>query len=190
MPDFNLGERLSNRAYHIEYLGGHPLKTDKAQCVFHIYEYGIEIDFMDQYSKPPVIHIPLNEVVSCNIETKEQIEDRITLTRMLAFGIYSFAMKKKEKKIDKYLTLVIKNEQSVESIIIFNGEDCPEVHSQIIPILTNFRKNNPIDRHVVQKEFIPFEELKKLKELLDLEIITQDEFNIKKKELLKLQEEN
>lgn len=186
MTDLILGERLSNRAYHIEYLGGHPLKTDKAQCVFHIYEYGIEIDFMDQYSKPPVIHISLNEVVSSNIETKEQIEDRITLTRMIAFGVYSFAMKKKEKKIDKYLTLAIRNEQDVESVIVFSGEDCLDAHSQVIPILTNFRKNNHIANESVRKEFVPYEELKKLKELLDLGIVTQEEFNRKKKQLLEL----
>ncbi|XMB65958.1 hypothetical protein RI065_06540 [Mycoplasmatota bacterium zrk1] len=39
---------------------------------------------------------------------------------------------------------------------------------------------------IIQKNLDSIEELKKLKELLDLNIITEDEFNLKKKQLLKL----
>ena len=45
--------------------------------------------------------------------------------------------------------------------------------------------SNPIDVEVVEKEN-PYEEIKKLKELLDMGILTQEEFDAKKKQILNI----
>ncbi|MFQ7667775.1 MAG: SHOCT domain-containing protein [Thomasclavelia ramosa] len=68
-----------------------------------------------------------------------------------------------------------------------------ELNSKIINLIPNdFIKNKqiendgPIDIEVAEVVSDPYEELKKVKELLDMGIISQEEFDAKKKELLGL----
>lgn len=58
------------------------------------------------------------------------------------------------------------------------------------PVSENLLENNSSETHFIQESAAtasdPYEELRKLKELLDMDIITQDEFDAKKRQLLNL----
>lgn len=185
-----LGNKVGNQdSYYTVYLDGHSEKPEKCDCRIYIYENAIQLEFIKTFDDTFKTVIPLSMVDAIHIETKEQIEKRVTATRVLAFGVYAFAMKKKELTTTMFLTIDITNEQNVSSTIVFSGVPCPEAHSTITKALTEFRKSNNTKISSNSNSMInfdPYEELKKLKELLDLDIVTQEEFDKKKKQLLGL----
>lgn len=92
-------------------------------------------------------------------------------------------------ELDTPAQMVIKNVDNDELITIdfscntnINNLLKQFVQSHSIKIST---QSTPIDVEAIEKED-PFEELKKMKELLDLGIISQEEFDKKKKEVLNL----
>ncbi len=51
------------------------------------------------------VDIPKEDLLSVQEKTEEQISKDVTLTRLLAFGIFAFGLKKKRKSTEKYLIL-------------------------------------------------------------------------------------
>jgi flagellar biosynthesis component FlhA len=99
----------------------------------------------------------------------------------IAYTIYYIINRKNGNEVTHSDTLnsIKENSESNNSDYEFTQDEESEPIEEQAPI------NNPIDNNTF-KYNDPYEELKKLKDLLDLGIITQDEFDIKKKELLGL----
>lgn len=90
---------LQYPAFTVDYVGGHPDYTvAKDNVKVMVLPQGIILSILPDL-------ISWEEIKGINFKSSEQIQRDVTLTRMLAFGIYSLALKKKRKVINKYLVL-------------------------------------------------------------------------------------
>ena len=169
---------FSNEYNDLIYLGGHPSITPSQEVrVLYIDSYNITIRDIEN-----VYNIPFSKVISYRIETKKEIEERVTLPRLLAFGIYALAIPKVDINIEKYLVIEVEELTNILTLV-FSG---PAI-KKVFQIIYEYKQNNQSETvKFADKKALPIEELKGLKELLDLGIINRDEFEIKKKELLNL----
>ena len=149
---------LDDVSIKLEYKGGHPALKKEKDCTLKITNEDITISYGISQGK-----IDFSSITGMHYETAEQISRRVTATRLLTLGVFAFAFKKKKKDSEKYLTVEFTNNnyKTRENVQIESEETIKE-------------KNDP------------YEELKKLKELLDMGIINEEEFESKKKELLNL----
>ena len=69
------------------------------------------------------------------LETQEQIEKRVTATRILMLGIFAFAFKKKKKNSDKFLTIDFSDDVGMKNVILMEGKDAPNAHSALYNLL-------------------------------------------------------
>ncbi|ELU5588583.1 hypothetical protein SCB17_003106 [Clostridium perfringens] len=90
---------LQYPAFTVDYVGGHPdHSTAKDDIKVMVLPQGIILSILPDL-------ISWEEIKNINFKSSEQIQRDVTLTRMLAFGVYSLALKKKRKIINKYLVL-------------------------------------------------------------------------------------
>lgn len=200
---YEIGKVTNNLVYK----GGHPSLTSEKDCKLTVTSDGITIScgFTKQ------VMIPISQVTNTQLETQDQVEKRITATRLLTLGVFALAFKKKKKTTDKYLTIDYQDVNGIENTVLFSGKNVPKAHSMIYEALTTYKTTMNTERYeenddtptfedimdcadtetdnisVEQKnDADPYEEIKKVKELLDMGIITQEEFDEKKKQLLGL----
>lgn len=85
--------------YKVDYIGGSPYCPHQQE--------DLELIIIPQgvVFKNGLDFLPFEDIKRVNFKTHQQIEKDLTLTRMIAFGVYSLAMKKKRKVISKYLIL-------------------------------------------------------------------------------------
>lgn len=179
-----ISSKLITKVSDVEYKGGHPLITKEGKANIEIYNSKIAIEcFMTRHE------IDFKNILNVNYETQDQMEKRITATRLLTLGVFALAFKKKKKTTEKFLTVDFRDENDIEITVVFSGSNVSNAYSIIYSALSDYKKTHPIekmtsDNVVAQND--PYEELKKIKELLDLGIITNEEFDKKKRELLDL----
>ena len=120
------------------------------------------------------------------VESGSELQSRVTATRLLAFGVFAFAAKKK-KGGEKYLTIegpdfvwtaeVKRDKKDINKAMNFVSQinsNAKLVTSQSIDTNEPTADNN----------LSAADELKKFKELLDLGAITQEEFDTQKAKIL------
>lgn len=171
----------------INYNGGHPQLTRDGNCTLTVRGDGITVSLNIFGSQS----IAIQDIIDIHLETQEQIEERVTATRLFTLGVFAFAFKKKKKNSEKYLTVDFKDSAGLTNTMLFSGKNTPSAHALIYRALSEYLANT---RPMVEKKKTietvvindPYEEVKKAKELLDMGIITQEEFDIKKKQLLDL----
>ena len=175
---------LDDVVLKLEYKGGHPALPKEKDCTLKITNYDITISYGLSSAK-----VDYSSITNINFETAEQISRRITATRILTLGVFALAFKKKKKDTEKYLTVEF-NENGIDSAILFGGKKAQEAYSKLYERYANFKnriepqEDNKSDDN--ETNIDSYENLKKLKELLDMGIITQEEFDQKKKDLLGL----
>ena len=168
-----------------QYMGGHPdiNKTCKGILTVNndkiIFRGGMLSKF----------EIPIQEVTNNNLQTQEQISHNVTLTRLLAFGVFAFGMKKKKVDTTQYLVISYK-ENGIENSVVFQSNYVGGLASSIMKARQVYAKNNPEIEvqesepvNNVQMEDIPTQ-IKKLADLKNQGVLTEDEFDKKKSELL------
>lgn len=79
--------------------------------------------------------IPYSEIESINYKTWEQISRDVTLTRLVAFGVYAFAMKKQRKTINKCVVLNCKHE-GMKYAVVFAGTGASTLYSNLFNIVS------------------------------------------------------
>lgn len=95
------------------------------------------------------------------------------------------AFKKQKKTTEKFFTIDFTNSSNMSSTVLISGKNSANAHALAFRALSNFRTNHShTEKPKESKDVV--EKLKQMKELLDLGILTQDEFDKKKKELLNL----
>lgn len=124
---------------------------------------------------------PLNDVTA-RLESGSELQARVTMTRLVALGVFAFAAKKK-KGGEKYLTIegpdfvwtaeVKRDKKDIDKAMKFINQ--VNTNSKI------YSKSMQINSSTTSIA----DELKKLKELLDSGAISQEEFEIQKAKLLK-----
>ena len=163
----------------LDYKGGHPDFTKESLSSITITNDKISIT-TDRKSSD----ILMSEIVGIHYENQEQIEKRITATRLVTLGVFALAFKKKKKTNDKFFTMDYKR-NGIENTIVFSGKKAAEAHSAVNKLLSKYNENNPKEAQS-NSQNNNLAQIKGLKELLDMGAITQEEFDIKKKELLGL----
>ena len=124
---------------------------------------------------------PLNDVTA-RLESGSELQARVTMTRLVALGVFAFAAKKK-KGGEKYLTIegpdfvwtaeVKRDKKDIDKAMKFINQ--VNTNSKI------YSKPMQINSSTISIA----DELKKFKELLDSGAISQEEFEIQKAKLLK-----
>ena len=172
--------------FKLDYKGGHPSIAKEKTCSLKVYSDSVTITC--GYNTAT---ISMGNILSCQIESQDQIESRITATRLLALGVFALAFKKKKKTTNKYLTIDFHDDKGLGGVILFEGKDSLRAHSTIYNAIVNYKQNVIQSSHNIDSKnqspiSDPYEEIKKAKELLDMGILTQEEFELKKKQLLDL----
>lgn len=163
-----------------KYLGGHPaiigekdglIQVNKAGIIF---EPGLTLE---------TLYIPIENIIRGEFKTDEQITKDVTLTRLLAFGVFAFGMKKKRKEITNYVVLTY-TENEIENTILFQTKTAGAFASSIMKARQEYATEHPqAGQNNNVTADIP-SQIKKLSELREQGILTEEEFNNKKKELL------
>lgn len=140
-------------------------------------EYNTYIDM----NKKQYILIEWDKILDVNLETEKHIQEKLKLGNMILFGAFAFAMDKKIKTTEKeYVVLLVRGENEEYNIIIESVDRNQELYD-----LINKNKKGIVQR--IDNESTNddvYANLNKLKELKDNGILTEKEFEDKKRILL------
>lgn len=169
------GSRLDTLA--VEYMGGYGDKK-KAKGILTFFEK--QTEFSAVMSTKFVI--PNGQIKDLVVEGKDEVSRRVTVTRLLLVGIFAFALKKKNKDKESYITLELTDGQEV---ILFVDDKAPmALRAKLAKVISVVKQSS-------QAQFTPqatqgsiADELVKLARLKDQGLLTQAEFNSEKAKLL------
>lgn len=113
--------------YTADYLGGSP-KVPKHQEGLKMMVIPQGIMFGNKLDL-----LTFDEIKKVSFRTQQQIEKDVTLTRMLAFGWYSLAMKKKKKVISNYLVFDCEK-GGMPYKMVFAGGDVQSIYQEVFYI--------------------------------------------------------
>lgn len=79
--------------------------------------------------------IPLKDIIKVEFKSETEIQKDVTLTRMVAFGVYALAMKKKKKVVHNYVVVKCqRNEMPFD--VLFAGEDASVLYTNIFKLIS------------------------------------------------------
>lgn len=169
---------------YLTYCGGIPeAPKQKDLNVFAMPEHiEIQLSLFKKYK------IPYDNIINISLKTSEQITKDVTLSGLLLIGIFAFADKKTTKHITNYLVIEYE-ENNVKTNVIFTGKAIPKFHASLLKVQQNYYKRYPekIKKNIIETSD-PYDEIEKLHSLLEKNIITQEEFDKKKIQLLGISE--
>lgn len=171
------GETL--KSLSVEYMGGYD-NYKKAKGILTFYEKQTEFN-SPLFTK---FIIQNGTIANIAIEGKDEINRRVTVTRMLAVGLFAFALKKKSKERESFITLELSDGQEV---IFFIDKKSPmELKTSLAKVISGVKQKSAANKSVAQQTQLSVaDELTKFAKLKEQGLITQEEFNKKKTELLK-----
>jgi hypothetical protein len=129
-------------------------------------------------------HIPINSISNIYIDRKTNINQRLTATRILALGIFSLAVPK-NKKTEEYCIVIEWNDESEiiqNTIFEFSGDNCAQAANNAFSHLNEYIQPKKISNTPNTESSA--DELLKWSKLRDKGILTEEEFQAKKKEFL------
>ncbi len=125
--------------------------------------------------------------VSARVESGADLQSRFTVTRLALLGPFALALKKK-KGGEKYLTIEGPDFVWALEVDRKKANEAMKFASRVNGAAKAYAQKNP--RRELESAASdpgdPYEEVKKLKELLDMGIVSQEEFDAKKNQLLGL----
>lgn len=159
-------------ALNVEYYGGYQDYEKKTKGKLFISQ--LNVVYMGGGNKFEIAKTDLKEIA---VEGEEDVSRRVTVTRLLAVGIFAFALKKKQEIRDAYITLVTNG----GSEVVFHVPDKSHIELkpkvlQKIGILSAVTSEQNISSAA--------DELAKLAKLKEQGVLTQEEFDKKKAQLL------
>lgn len=171
------GDKL--KTIGLNYMGGYN-DNRKAAGILTFYEKQTE------FSSPLSTHFTIanTDITDVVIEGKDEVGRRVTVTRLLAVGIFAFALKKKTKEKEAYLTLELADGQEV---VFFVDKIAPmELKTRLAQVISRVKQGAKASQTQAVTGGSVADELAKLADLRDRGILTQDEFDAKKSQLLGL----
>ena len=84
-------------------------------------------------------YISWEEIKSLDIKTEEEISKDVTLTRLVAFGVYALALKKKRKKVSNFLVINCEKNGLTYSVVLA-GKTVHLVYKKMFNIM--LKQNN------------------------------------------------
>lgn len=132
------------------------------------------------------IKIPIESIRDVSLKSEEQISKDVTLTRLFLLGIFAFGAKKKTKQVTNYLVIEYES-GGVSCSGIFTGDKAAKVYSQIAKMrLLYLRDHPPAADKAAPPALDCSAEIEKYYHLMEQGILTQEEFQAKKNQLLGL----
>ncbi|MEA5008749.1 MAG: SHOCT domain-containing protein [Clostridium tyrobutyricum] len=146
----------------------------KSDLVFFVLESYSERNISTQYRNLK-FRIPLSSIIDVIYNTSE----KITLTRVLMIGMASLALKKKTY----YLIVNYKSNTNIKNQVIFQVDQVKrELMHNFLNKLNMYR--NKVGKRKLYDEDINIKKIRELSRLKDEGIITKEEFEKKKRQLL------
>jgi len=109
------GKKLA--ALPVEYMGGYNnQKKATGTLVFYQKQTEFKAQLLNKRHWFTIANTCVHDVA---VEGKDEVNRRVTVTRLLAVGIFAFALKKKSQNKDSFITLVLADGQEV----IFHVKD-------------------------------------------------------------------
>ena len=132
------------------------------------------------------IKIPIESIRDVSLKSEEQISKDVTLTRLFLLGIFAFGAKKKTKQVTNYLVIEYES-GGVSCSGIFTGDKAAKVYSQIAKMRQLYlRDHPPAADNAAPPSLDCSAEIEKYYHLMEQGILTQEEFQAKKNQLLGL----
>lgn len=165
----------------VKYIGGNSLQDKKTFFEGFLNCYENELEYKDRG-----IAIPANQIVSFEITGKEQTNARLSVTRIVTLGVFSLAAPKRSTKKEASIYIGLKDGRK----LMFQTQSLTEsdVHRKLANAISHYRSlqasqgsyQQPVPTQIldVAGEIARFADLKKQG------ILTDDEFEAKKKQLL------
>lgn len=170
------GKKLA--ALSVEYLGGYA-GHKKTSGLLRFFEKRIE--FSSTFSKSNSFTIENTSVVDIAIEGRHDVNRRVTVTRLLAIGIFAFAVKKKNEEKEAFITIVLSDGQ--EAVFHNKGKSPLELKSKMASAISHAKQGIKKSASAIEHSSVA-DELSKLAELKKQGLITNQEFEDQKRKLL------
>lgn len=167
-------------SFKAEYLGGYKDYNKKTEGRLFIHQDKVRFMGASGFHTAK-FEIAKSDIKELAVEGQDQVGKRITATRLLTTGVLAFAWQKKTKQQDTYVTVVTNDGQ--EAIFHIEGKSHMELKPQIQQKI-GLSTTAPTQAQPASDSTA--DELTKLAELKEKGILTQAEFDAKKKQLLGL----
>lgn len=180
-------ERLSPKLYkhgeliiefNVNYLGGHPSYNTKS-CIMKFYNEVIVL--LDYYSNS-YAEIYYKDISDVDLVSKEYITQNPTLDKFLIFGMASLAMQEEKTHTNNFI-IISYSDTGITNKVIIKTVEASKIYNTINRCRINYNKTHEIDYKDKELGDIS-EKIRKLSNLKNEGILTEDEFQAKKKELL------
>ena len=173
------GKELGDVA--ISYIGGYDDQS-RYNSKLRFYENQVEYSSFGQPVKGLVM--PATDIASIEVGGQQQINSRISVTRMATLGIFSLAAPKRTNIKDTTVTIGLKDGRQV----LFHTKLLTEfeVHDKLANAISYFHSMQAKQTSTTSSNSNVADELTKLAKLKQQGILTQEEFDSKKKQLLGL----
>lgn len=171
------GARLG--ALPVEYMGGYGDKK-KAKGILSFFEKQTEFSAVMSTK----FTIPNTQIRDIVVEGKDEVNRRVTVTRLLAVGIFAFALKKKSKDQEAYITLELADGQEV---ILFADNKAPmALRAKLAKVISAVKQASAAGQTNVTQptQGSVADELAKLASLKEQGVLTQAEFDAEKAKIL------
>lgn len=172
------GTRLG--ALPVEYMGGYG-DSRKAKGVLSFYQNQTEFSAVMSTK----FTISNNQIKDILVEGKDEVNRRVTVTRLLAVGIFAFALKKKNKDQESYITLELIDGQEV--ILFVDNKALMALRAKLAKVISAVKQTSASTQsHSPQTPSTGnvADELVKLASLKEQGILTQAEFDTEKSKIL------
>lgn len=166
-------------ATSVEYMGGY---GDYRKANGSLTFYQKQTEFSSLLTKFKIQNKDVRDVV---VEGKSEVNRRVTVTRLLAVGIFAFALKKKSTDKEAYITIELADGQEV---IFFVDNKAPmELKAKLAKVISQVKQAGVAGQ--AQAATQPSsgsvaDELAKLVSLKEQGILTQAEFDAEKAKIL------
>ena len=97
-------EKRAVTLVNAEYMGGY---AEKKKALGNLSFFDEQVEFKVALNSRASFAIPIADIQDMAVEGKDEVSRRVTVTRLIAVGIFAFALKKKGEDKDAYITLVL-----------------------------------------------------------------------------------
>lgn len=169
---------------YVKYLGGYEPQDKKTFFEGRLLCFENEVIYTDRN-----MAIPASQIVSFEISGKEQTNSRLSVTRMVTLGVFSLAAPKRSTKKEASIFIGLKDGRQV----LFHTDNLTEsdVHRKLVNAISHYSSlqkasNNQLQRKSKPRHASAAEEIAQFAKLREQGILTDEEFEAKKKQLLGL----